>query len=221
MGIPPTPKTPLATVVNNNIVVNLEEVSDIYGPVYKYKLTSYTHNGTNVEYEGSPLYSNFFNVTVIDITPNVNYSFVLEAYTSEVLKSTSNMSNGVLLVKNSNFAINTMNNTSLPHLNFLSHNFGFGLIIITAVILGTYNRSWKFRLISLACAWLFLLFTQASLLVMGAYSYKLAFSDAKIGWGFSMFVEIVHIIVTILPIIVSVLWLMIPFQSRRLQNKKV
>ena len=50
-------------LVNNNIVVNLEEVSDVYGPVYKYKLTSYTHNGSNVEYEGSlRFYHQFLNL---------------------------------------------------------------------------------------------------------------------------------------------------------------
>ncbi len=138
VGLPPKPKTPLATLVNNNIVVNLEEVSDIYGPVYKYKLTSYTHNGTSVEYEGTPLYSNFFNVTIIDIIPNVNYSFVLEAYTSEILKSTSDMSNSVLLVKRSTRQNNEPGsgdtNTDALYVTILSVILLLGFVILVWLI---------------------------------------------------------------------------------------
>ncbi len=104
-------------------------------------------------------------------------------------------------------------NTSLPQLTLISHNFGFGLVVTGSVILGVGRRSWVSRLIGLCCAWLSLLLTQVGLLVAAAYTYLVAAAQAEIPLGFSMFIKAVHPTVVILPIVIIVLWLVIPFEK--------
>jgi len=103
--------------------------------------------------------------------------------------------------------------TPLPQLTLISHNFGFGLVVTGSVILGTRERSWGLRFIGLCCAWLILLLTQAGLLAAAAYTYLVAASQSEIPLGFSLFVKSVHPIVVILPIVIIVLWLVIPFEK--------
>ena len=105
-------------------------------------------------------------------------------------------------------------NTPLPQLTLISHNFGFGLVVTGSVILGTRGRSWGLRLIGLCCAWLLLLLTQVGLLVAAAHTYLMAASQSEIPLGFSVFVKSVHPTVAILPIVIIVLWLVIPFEKR-------
>jgi len=105
-------------------------------------------------------------------------------------------------------------NTPLPQLTLISHNFGFGLVVTGSVILGTRGRSWGLRLIGLWCAWLLLLLTQTGLLVAAAHTYLMAASQSEIPLGFSVFVKSVHPTVVILPIVIIVLWLVIPFEKR-------
>ena len=103
---------------------------------------------------------------------------------------------------------------AIPQLSLISHNFGFGLVVTGSVILGTRGRSWAMRLIGLCCAWLILLLTQTGLLVAAAHTYRLAVTQAEIPLGFSVFVKSVHPTVVILPIVIIVLWLVIPFEKR-------
>jgi hypothetical protein len=103
--------------------------------------------------------------------------------------------------------------TPLPQLTLISHNFGFGLVVTGSVILGTRGRSWSLRLIGLCCAWLFLLLTQTGWLVAAAHTYLMATTQSEIPLGFSLFVKSVHPIVVILPIVIIVLCLVIPFEK--------
>jgi len=105
-------------------------------------------------------------------------------------------------------------NTALPQLTLISHNFGFGLVVTGSVILGTRGRSWGLRIIGLCCAWLLLLLTQTGLLVAAAHTYLIAATQSEIPLGFSVFVKSVHPTVVILPIVIIVLWLEIPFEKR-------
>ena len=104
--------------------------------------------------------------------------------------------------------------TATPGLTLISHNFGFGLVVTGSVILGTRGRSWALRLIGLCCAWLLLLLTQTGLLVAAAHTYLMAATQSEIPLGFSVFVKSVHPTVVILPIVIIVLWLVIPFEKR-------
>ena len=103
--------------------------------------------------------------------------------------------------------------TATPGLTLISHNFGFGLIVTGSVILGTRGRSWVLRLIGLCCAWLLLLLTQAGLLVAAAHAYLSAATQTETSLGFSVFIKSVHPTVAILPIVIIVLWLVIPFEK--------
>ena len=105
-------------------------------------------------------------------------------------------------------------NTPLPQLTLIRHNFGFGLVVTGSVILGTRGRSWGLRLIGLCCAWLLLLLTQAGLLVAAAHTYLLATTQLEIPLGFSVFIKSVHPTVAILPVVIIVLWQVIPFEQR-------
>ena len=103
---------------------------------------------------------------------------------------------------------------AFPQLTITSYNFGFGLIVTGSVILGIRGRSWRVRFIGLCCAWLILLLTQTGLLVAAAHTYRLAVSQSEIPFGFSLFIKSVHPIITLLPIVIIVLWVAIPFGKR-------
>ena len=78
----------------------------------------------------------------------------------------------------------------------------------------TRGRSWTLHLIELCCAWLLLLLTQAGLLVAAAHTYLLATTQLEIPLGFSVFIKSVHPTVAILPVVIIVLWQVIPFEQR-------
>ena len=103
--------------------------------------------------------------------------------------------------------------TPIPQLALISHNFGFGLVVTEAVILGVRGRSWALRFVGLFCAWVLLLLTQTGLLVMAAHSYRLSVTQSEIHAWASIFIKSVHPTVAILPIVVIVLWLLIPFED--------
>lgn len=126
--------------------------------------------------------------------------------------------NVILSVTDHHFIIvlkNAINNSQSPPMQLLIHNFGFGLVITSAIILGTNKDSWKLRFISLCCVWLFLFFIQTGLLITAAHTYKSAMTEAKITLGFTIFIKSLHFIVTVLPIMLSALWLIAPFQRRQ------
>lgn len=101
---------------------------------------------------------------------------------------------------------------AFPELTLTSHNFGFGMIVTGSVILGTRSRSWTSRLIGLCCAWLLLLITQVVLLVTAAHVYLAASTQLQVPLAFSMFLKSVHPTVAVLPIVIIVLWLALPFE---------
>ena len=109
--------------------------------------------------------------------------------------------------------LRVVDETAIPQISLISHNFGFGLVVTGSVILGTRGRSRGLRLIGLCCAWLLLLLTQAGLLVAASHTYLMAASQSETPLGFSVFVKTVHPTVVILPIVIIVLWLVIPFEK--------
>ena len=78
----------------------------------------------------------------------------------------------------------------------------------------TREHSWAFHLIGLCCAWLLLLLTQAGLLVAVAHTYLLAATQSEIPLGFSVFIKSVYPTVAILPVVIIVLWPVIPLKQR-------
>ena len=78
----------------------------------------------------------------------------------------------------------------------------------------TREHSWALHRIGLCCAWLLLLLTQAGLLVAVAHTYLLAVTQSEIPLGFSVFIKSVHPTVAILPVVIIVLWQVIPFEQR-------
>ena len=78
----------------------------------------------------------------------------------------------------------------------------------------TREHSWTLHLIGLCCAWLLLLLTQAGLLVAVAHTYLLAATQSEILLGFSVFIKSVYPTVAILPVVIIVVWPVIPFKQR-------
>lgn len=118
-----------------------------------------------------------------------------------------------LALKNHVFSIGLTNTgiTTLPQLTLMGHNFGFGLIVTWSIILGTRGRSWILRLSGLFFAWLFLWLTHTGVLVAAAHTYSLAVTQSEVPVGFYVFINSVHPTVTILPVVIILLWLVIPF----------
>ena len=102
---------------------------------------------------------------------------------------------------------------TIPQLTLIGHNFGFGLVITGSVILGTRDRTWILRFIGLCCAWLLLLLTQTGILVAAAHTYLLAATRPETSLGFSLFIKSVHPTVAVFPIVIIVMWLVIPFEK--------
>jgi len=133
-GIPPTPNAPVASLVYENILVKIDRVSDINGPIIKYKIID---NKNSVKYTGN--YIN--NITVSSIIPNTNYSYLLEVYTTDVLKSISNYSNLVILFKNNNINDNNKKDYKyLLHIIIWSSVGGLILLVILYLIKRSMNR---------------------------------------------------------------------------------
>lgn len=101
----------------------------------------------------------------------------------------------------------------IPHLTLIGHNFGFGLVVTGAVILGKRGNSWPLRFLGLGCVWIFLLITQIVLIVLAAHTYLFAVTQPNIPWGFRAFVNSVHPTVTLLPVAIVVIWIVIPFEK--------
>lgn len=117
VGIPPKPVAPNASLVGKNILVKLESVSDIAGPIIIYKLVTYYNDVSRIEYEGEYI----TNITIVDITSNVNYSFVLEVFTNDVFSSVSDRSNLVILEENNNNNNTNNNHTNNNHTNNINN----------------------------------------------------------------------------------------------------
>ena len=59
-----------------------------------------------------------------------------------------------------------------PHLEIMAHNFGFGLVVTGAVVLGTQWRSRELRAVALAAGWILLFLTHAAVLVWATKAYN-------------------------------------------------
>ena len=92
VGYPPQPLAPNAVVNGNEFVVTLNETPgiDVNGPIIKYELID---NFNVIKYIG-----NFINeIFVRDFDYDINYSFALKAYTSNLMYNVSEWSNEVML----------------------------------------------------------------------------------------------------------------------------
>ena len=87
------PLTPVADIMNDEIVITLNETPgiDLNGPIVKYELVD---NFNVIKYFG-----NFISIFFVkdNINYDVNYSFALRAYTNNVMYSLSNWSNEVMI----------------------------------------------------------------------------------------------------------------------------
>ena len=99
-----------------------------------------------------------------------------------------------------------------PHLEIMAHNFGFGLVVTGAVVLGTQGRSWALRSVALAGIWFFLFLTHALVVVWGAKGYLADFGDDGASWVTSLYSQGVHPTVIVLPLLVAVIWLLLSLE---------
>lgn len=88
-GYPPIPAIPNVKLIGNVININIQEVSNIYGPIIKYIL---------LDIENTIIYNGTFikNINITDIISDKIYSYKLEVYTNQILKSESNYSETIL-----------------------------------------------------------------------------------------------------------------------------
>ncbi len=122
-----------------------------------------------------------------------------------------------LYLKNHVFSIGLTEpgRSSLPQLTFNSHNSGFGFIVTGAIILGSRHRSWSLRIMGLVTSWFLLLITHICLLVLAVQTYSLAMAKPDSILPFSIFVKSVHPTITLVPIIITIVWLMTSLQKTR------
>lgn len=102
--------------------------------------------------------------------------------------------------------LRVVDETTIPQLTLISHNFGFGLVITASVILGARGRSWALRVMGLCCVWVILMLTQTMVLVAAAHTYQMAATQPEVPLSFSMFIKSVHPTVTVLPISFILMW---------------
>lgn len=102
--------------------------------------------------------------------------------------------------------------TTIPELTLTSHNFGFGLVVTGSVILGTRGRSWTLRLMGFSCTWLLLLLAQVGLLTTAGHAYLSIATQSQTSLWISGFANAVHPIVAIAPILMTMVWLAVPFE---------
>ena len=97
-----------------------------------------------------------------------------------------------------------------PILEIPAHNFGFGLVVTGAVVLGTQGPSWALRAMALAGGWLLLFLTHASVLVWGSKAYYADLRDDSVPLVTFLYLQGLHPIVIVLPLLMVVIWLLLP-----------
>ncbi len=74
-----------------------------------------------------------------------------------------------------------------PLLEFLGHNFGFGLVAFGAAVLATPGRGFLARAAALTVGWAFLFITHAGIILGGALSYRSLASNGSPSAGVELF----------------------------------
>lgn len=97
-----------------------------------------------------------------------------------------------------------------PGFSIISHNFGFGLVVTTAVILGTRGHLWRVRLLGLGATWILLALMQVWVLVTVAHVYVEVAGQPTVSWGSRMFIKAIHPVVAVAPAAIVVVWILAP-----------
>jgi hypothetical protein len=101
-----------------------------------------------------------------------------------------------------------------PLLEIMAHNFGFGLVVIGAVVLGTQWRSWKLRVVALAAGWILLFLTHAAVLVWATKAYISDLESDSESVTALLYVYGIHLAVIVIPLLMAVIWLLLSSQRR-------
>jgi hypothetical protein len=97
-----------------------------------------------------------------------------------------------------------------PLLEFQGHNFGFGLLVFGAAVLGTSGRSILTRAATLAIGWTLLFATHAGVITVGALSYRsLASSGSVPSVAVELFFDGLHAVLIVLPLAMAVGWVLV------------
>ncbi len=109
-----------------------------------------------------------------------------------------------------------------PLLEFLGHNFGFGLVAFGAAVLATPGRGFLARAVGLAIGWALLFATHAGIILGGALSYRSLASNGSPSAGVELFFDALHAILIVLPLAMAVGWVLLStgLASPRVQESR-
>ncbi|MQF49142.1 hypothetical protein FIM08_04535 [SAR202 cluster bacterium AC-647-N09_OGT_505m] len=96
-----------------------------------------------------------------------------------------------------------------PLLEIMTHNFGFGLVVTGAVVLGTQWRSWEVRIVALAAGWSLLFLTHAAVLVWATKAYNADLQNDSESVAALLYVYGIHLTVIVIPLLMAVIWLLL------------
>ena len=96
-----------------------------------------------------------------------------------------------------------------PLLQIMAHNFGFGLVVTGALVLGTQWRSWRLRVVALILGWMFIFLIHACVLVWSAKAYLADFQSDSASVTALLYVYGIHLAVIVMPLLMAVIWLML------------
>ena len=96
-----------------------------------------------------------------------------------------------------------------PILEIPAHNFGFGLVVTGAIVLGTQWRSWQLRVAALVAGWMFLFLTHAAVLVWGTKAYNADLQSDSESVAALLYVYGIHLAVIVIPLLMAVIWLLL------------
>ena len=122
-GVPPVPNTPVVTLVDKTVYISIEIVSNVNGEIILYRVLD---NRNNVVYSG--IYTS--QVIVNNLLFNTNYSYLMEAYTTSILKSVSNYSNSIIIIDNNSNKDSSSSDNTLLYIIIGSSVGGFLLIVL-------------------------------------------------------------------------------------------
>ena len=106
-----------------------------------------------------------------------------------------------------------------PLLKIMAHNFGFGLVVTGAIVLGTQWRSWQLKVAALAAGWMFLFLTHAAVLVWAIKAYISGFQSDSASVNLLLYVHGIHFAVIVIPLLMAVIWLLLSPQRTLWQSR--